>query len=338
MSRQWFLNSAALLTCTAAFSAALSAQVPQNPQSPRNALPGTVNYVEGQVSIDGNPLNTKQNGYTQLQPNQSLMTANGKVEMLLTPGVFVRVGNNGDIRMVSNGLANPTIEVVRGETMVEVDQQTTGAKIDVLERGATASILKYGLFRFNGDQGRIEVIDGQLQVTENGKTKDVGKGKAALINGEPLKTVSFDRNAEDDLYRWSSVRSSYLAEANAGKAQSIYNGYAANNAYGPYWDAGWFWDPYFDMWDWMPWDGFFYSPFGYPFFSAGYGMYAGRFGYGRGYAGLSGRGFAGRSGVSLATRGGFGGGSFRGGGFGGGGFRGGGFGGGGFHGGGGGHR
>ena len=165
MSKQWFLNSAALLTCTAAFSAALSAQVPQSPQSPRNALPGTVNYVEGQVSIDGNPLNTKQNGDTQLQPNESLTTANGKVEMLLTPGVFVRVGNNSNIRMVSNGLANPTIEVVRGETMVEVDQQTTGAKIDVLERGATASILKYGLFRFNGDQGRIEVIDGQLQVT-----------------------------------------------------------------------------------------------------------------------------------------------------------------------------
>ena len=337
MSKQWFLKLVALLTSTAAFSALLSAQVPQSPQSPRNALPGTVNYVEGQVSIDGNPLNTKQNGDTQLQPNESLTTANGKVEMLLTPGVFVRVGNNSNIRMVSNGLANPTIEVVRGETMVEVDQQTTGAKIEVLERGATASVLKYGLYRFNGDQGRIEVIDGRLQVTENGKTKDIGKGKAALLNGEPLKTVGFDHNAEDDLYRWSSVRSAYLAEANAVTAQRIYNGYAAGNGSGPYWDAGWFWDPYFDMWSWLPWDGFFYSPFGYPFFSPGYGRYAGRFGYGRGYAGLgyAGRSFAGRSGVGFAPRGGFAGGGFRGGGFGGGGFHGGG--GGGFHGGGG-HR
>jgi hypothetical protein len=216
--------------------------------------------------------------------------------------------------------------------MVEVDQQTTGAKIDVLERGATVSILKYGLYRFNGDQGRVEVIDGQLQVTENGKTKDVGKGKAALINGEPLKTVGFDRKGEDDLYRWSSVRSAYLAEANAVTAQSIYNGNASNNAYGPYWTAGWFWDQYFDMWSWLPWDGFFYSPFGYPFFSPGYGGYAGRFGYGRGYGGLgyAGRGFAGRSGAGLAARGGFAGGGFRGGG--GGGFSGGG----GFHGGGGG--
>jgi uncharacterized membrane protein YgcG len=331
MSKQWFLRSVALLTFTAAFSAALSAQAIQgsrSSQNPRTALPGTVNYVEGQAAIGGNPLNTRQNGYTQLQPNQSLTTADGKVEMLLTPGVFVRVGNNGAIRMVSNGLSNPTIEVIGGEVMIEVDRQTTGAKIDVLEHGATASVLKYGLYRFNGDQGRIEVIDGQLQVTENGKTKDIGKGKAALVNGPRLKTVGFDRNAQDDLYRWSSVRSAYLAEANASMAQKIYNGYAPYPAYDPYLDAGWFWDPYFDMWSWMPWDGYFYGPFGYPFFSAGYGRYAGRFGYGRGYAGF---GFTGRSGISLGARSGFAAGGFRGGGFAGGSFRGGGgFGGGGF--------
>ncbi len=335
MSKQWFLKSVALLTFWAAFPALLSAQGPRGPQrplTPRSALLGTVNYVEGQVSIDGASLNARQNGYAQLQPNQSLTTTDGKAEMLLTPGVFVRVGNNGDIRMVSNGLSNPTIEVVRGEAMIEVDRQTAGAKIDVLEHGATASILKYGLYRFNGDQGRIEVIDGQLQVTENGKTKDVGKGHAALINGQPLKTVRFDRNAEDDLYRWSSVRSAYLAEANAFTAQSIYSGYAPQPTYDPYYDAAWYWDPYFDMWSWMPWDGYFYSPFGYPFFSAGYGRFAGRFGYGRGYAGL---GFTGRSGISLGARGGLARGGFAGGGFGGGGgFRGGG--GGGFHGGGGG--
>jgi hypothetical protein len=328
MRKQWFLKSVVLLAFIGASAPFLSAQ------NPRRALPGTVNYVEGQASLDGNPLPARQNGDTQVQPNQHLTTAAGKVEMLLTPGVFVRVGNNSDIRMVSNGLANPTIEVVRGEALVEVDQQTTSAKVDVLEHGATASILKYGLFRFNADQARIEVIDGQLQVAENGKTKEVGKGKAALVDDQSLKTVGFDRNAEDELYRWSSVRSSYLAEANSVTAHTIYNGYAANNAYGPYWNTGWFWDPYFDMWSWMPWDGFFYSPFGYPFFSVGYGRYAGRFGYGRAYAGLgytARGGFAGRSGAAFAARGGFGGGGgFRGGGgFGGGGFHGGGGGGGG---------
>jgi hypothetical protein len=307
MSAQWFVKSVALLTFVGAASLPLSAQ------AVRSALPGTVNYVEGQVSINGNPLNTKQDGSIQVQPNQNLMTASGHAEMLLSPGVFVRSGSNSDIRLVSNGLANPAIEVVRGEAMVEVDQKAVDAQIDILEHGATASILKEGLYRFGSDQNRIEVVDGKLRVTENGQTKELSKGRELFINGEPLKTVGFDRKAEDDLYRWSSVRSAYLAEANMSTARTIYMGYD------PYWGPGWYWNPYFTAWSWLPGDGFFYSPFGYPFFSPGYVVYA-RYG-GYGFRG----GFAGRTGVNLAARGGFAGGGFHGGG-------------GGFHGGGGGGR
>ncbi len=292
MSKQPFLRSVALLTIVGASCVLLSAQ------TPRTALPGTVNYVEGQVAIDGNPLNPKQNGTIQLSPNQRLMVANGKAEMLLSPGVFVRAGSNTEIRMVSPDLTDPTIEVVRGQAMVEVDQKLKDARIDVLERGATASILKYGLYRFDSDRGQVAVIDGQVSVTENGETKNFGKGKEVAINGQPLKTVGFDRKAEDDLYRWSSVRSAYLAEANVTTARNIYMGY------GPNWGTGWYWSPFYTSWSWLPGDGFFYSPFGYPFFSPAYVVYApyGRYGFRGGYG--YGGGFAARSGVSLAARGG----------------------------------
>jgi len=297
------LKSVALLTFVGAATLPLSAQVV------RGALPGTVNYVEGQVSINGNPLNSKQDGSIQVQPNQNLMTANGHAEMLLSPGIFVRSGNNSDIRLVSNGLANPAIEVVRGEAMVEVDQKAVDAQIDILEHGATASILKDGLYRFDSNQNSIEVIDGKLRVTEDGKTKELGKGREVVANGAPLKTVGFDRKAEDDLFRWSSVRSAYLAEANMSTARTIYMGYD------PYWGPGWYWNPYFTAWSWLPGDGFFYSPFGYPFFSPGYVVYA-RYG-GFGYRG----GFGARAGVSLAPSFRGGGGGFAGGGFHGGGRR-----------------
>jgi hypothetical protein len=282
-------------------------------QTPRTALPGTVNYVEGQVAIDGNPLNAKQEGNIQVLPNQSLMTASGRAEMLLSPGVFVRSDNNSEIRMVSPDLIDPTIEVVRGRAMIEVDQKLKDARIGVLEHGASTSILKQGLYRFDASQGSIAVIDGQAKVTENGNTKDIGKGREVSINGGPLKAVGFDQKAaeQDALYRWSSVRSGYLAEANVATAQNVRMGY------GPYWGTGWYWSPYFASWSWLPGDGYFYGPFGYPFFSPAYVVYApyGRYGFRGGYGG----GFAARSGVSLAARGGgFGGGGFRGGG---GGFR-----------------
>jgi hypothetical protein len=302
MRKQCFRRALAVAGFIGASAVVLSAD------TYRTALPGTVNYVEGQVSINGQLLNTRQDGNTLLRTDQSLVTGNGKVEMLLSPGVFVRQGSNSEIRMVSPGLADPAIEVVRGSAMVEVDQKPKDAHLNVVEHGATASILKQGLYRFDSDQGRVAVVDGKVRVSENGSSKEFGKGKQVLLNGEPLKTVSFDRKAEDDLYRWSSVRSGYLAEANASTARRIYGGYGA------FAGNGWYWNRYFAAWSWLPGDGYFFSPFGYPFYSPGFVAYApfyGGFGYRGAFRGVNrgafeGRGFAGgRTGVNLGSSPGF---------------------------------
>ncbi len=346
MKNHWVMKSVALLGCIGLACLPLGAQpngsvpppggaVPPVAAPPTGmAVPGTINYIEGQVSVDGQALVQSQRGYTPLAPNQVLSTGVGKAELLLSPGVFLRVGDNSQIRMVSSQITEPQFAIVRGEAMVEVDWMPRDERIGVLENGAQNLIMERGLYQFNSNTNAAAVIDGKMQVTENGKTKDVFKGKEALLNQPKLKTVGFDRKAEDDLYRWSNVRAGYLAEANTLTAQN-YNmeGYGP---YGPYGAAGWYWDPYYDFWSWMPYDGYFFSPFGYPFFSPGYVGYAPYFGFGYGYGrygyhgGFAGRGLASRGGVALAPRAsGFAGGGFHGGGFGGGG---------GFHGGGGGGR
>jgi hypothetical protein len=311
MKEKWFLKLSVILGLVGATCVILSAQT-----GGRAALPGTVNYIEGQVSIDGRVVAKNQNGYSRLESNHVLSTQNGRAEILLSPGVFLRVGNNSEIRMVSPDIVAPQVEVTRGEAMVEADWVPTDARINVLEHGAQASIRKVGLYRFDSNGSRIQVIDGKLEVTENNQTKEFGKGKELTLTDAKLKPAGFDRKAEDDLYRWSSVRDSYLAEANVSTAQNAYAGY------GPYWGTGWYWDPYYDFWSWMPGDGYFFSPFGYPFFSPGYVGYARAF-YRGGYGYRGGFGY--RGGVALAPRaGGFAGGGFHGGGFGGGGFHGGG--------------
>jgi hypothetical protein len=169
--------------------------------------------------------------------------------------------------------------------MVEVDQKPKDSSIDILERGVETSLLKEGLYRFDSDEAKIAVIDGKVRVSDNGEKKEFGKGKEVVLTGGPLKPVSFDRKAQDDLYRWSNVRSSYLAQANAATAQNVYMGYA------PYGGAGWYWNPYYSFWSWLPGEGYFYSPFGYPFYSPGYAIYAPYRGFGyRG--GLARPGFA----------------------------------------------
>jgi hypothetical protein len=263
-----------------------------------------VNYIEGNISVDGRTLNTSQNGQVVLQPSQTLTTAQGKAEVLLSPGVFLRVGDQGEIRMISPELVNPHVEVVRGSAMLEVDSKVKDASVTVSERGASASVLKEGLYRFDSEAGRMAVVDGELNVTENGQTKKIGKGKEIVLESDPrLKAESFDRNAKDSLYVWSEVRSQSLAQANASTARYLYAGY------GPYVGTGWYWNPWFSMYSWLPGDGFFYSPFGYPFYSIRYvPVYRGYYsGYRGPYRGVAGTGFVPRatSGASVPAANGF---------------------------------
>jgi hypothetical protein len=82
--------------------------------------PGMVNYIEGRASVDSQPLKSSSAGSTELQAGQALTTEKGKVEILLTPGVFLRVADNSSVRMDSLGLANTALTIERGRAMLEV--------------------------------------------------------------------------------------------------------------------------------------------------------------------------------------------------------------------------
>ena len=89
-------------------------------QMPR---PGSLNYVEGQVSSAGQALSPQSVGHFALQPNQSLETsADGYVEVLLTPGAFLRVGPNSALSLSAVGLADTRINLTRGNALIEIDQ------------------------------------------------------------------------------------------------------------------------------------------------------------------------------------------------------------------------
>src|SRR3982074_2330166 len=84
------------------------------------ARPGSLNYVEGQASIEGQSLGPEAIGKTELKPGQSLETQAGKAELLLTPGVFFRLGDNSSVMMISPSLANTELRLDKGEATVEV--------------------------------------------------------------------------------------------------------------------------------------------------------------------------------------------------------------------------
>jgi len=85
-------------------------------------MPGTLNYVEGQASIGNQTLTSDEVGTANLQDGQVLETGNGKAEILLTPGVYLRVGSNSAVKMVSSNLTDTQVALRQGEAMLEVDQ------------------------------------------------------------------------------------------------------------------------------------------------------------------------------------------------------------------------
>ncbi len=308
-------------------------------QNTNNARPGTINYVEGQVTVNGQTLTSQSVGHAEIAPGQTVATLNGKAEVLLTPGVFLRLGDDSAVTMVSPDLTNTEVQLVRGTAEVEVDLLYQQNNLLVDQGPAQTKLLKNGLYEFDTNAKEMRVFDGKAAVSPSQTSKKwitVKDHHQLAITGEAAKPQGFNAEVaanQDPLYSWSKLRADYLGQANLNLAESY-----AGSPYSP----GWFWDPALYGYTWLPYDGLFWDPFGYGFYSPWY-LYGGGFIYpGYGFRGgyYGGYGFHGpyRGGVGFrggaASARGFSGG----GGFAGGGFHGGGFGGGGFHGGGGGGR
>src|SRR5580658_7896021 len=180
--------------------------------------PGAINYTEGQVSINGQAIRGARN--TTLQPGQILQTQDGKAEMLLTPGVFLRLNNHSQARLTSASITDTRVELLQGEAMVEAAQVEPANNLAIGDAGFSSQIDKRGIYEFNADQPKVVVYDGEVTVSNGNRTENVKKGhQLALVpQNEKLKTQSFNVNNPDPLYSWSRLRSEYMAEANMSSA------------------------------------------------------------------------------------------------------------------------
>jgi len=67
---------------------------------------------------------------------QSLKTQAGKAELLLTPGVFFRLGDNSSPTMISPSLTDTELRLDKGEATVEVAELHPENNVGIAEDGA----------------------------------------------------------------------------------------------------------------------------------------------------------------------------------------------------------
>ena len=247
--------------CSLVFAGAAPAQ------SIISAHSGVIHYVEGDVTIDGTAVHPKFAEFPDVKSGQVLATEEGRVEVLLTPGVFLRLTENSSVRMISNALANTRLELVSGSALIEVAELLEHNAIAFDAAGAHIALAKKGLYRIDASPAQLRVYDGQAAVALGADSLIARKGHQIDLDTAKLVDARFDAKDTDAFYRWSSRRADYVAAANLISARVASNSeYSSGFASSP---SGWSWNPYFGMYTFLPANGVYFSPFGAAFYSPG---------------------------------------------------------------------
>ena len=229
-------------------------------QSVISAKSGLIHYVEGSVYLNDRLIEPKFGIYPELNENDRLRTEDGRAEVLLTPGVFLRIGEMSGVRMVTNRLADTRLELLSGEALLQIDELFEGNSIALTYQDFTIQFLRRGIYRLAAEPPELRVYSGQAAVEHNGETKVVKEGRSRALM-DRLQAAKFDKKDVDDLYRWSRHRSEYIAMANVSAASTMRNS-------GMFWGTtGWYWNPYFGMFTFIPPGDVCYDPWGFAYWS-----------------------------------------------------------------------
>jgi hypothetical protein len=223
-----------------------------------SARSGLIHYVEGRVTLDGKPVEVKIASFTDMKDNSELRSEDGRAEVLLNPGAFLRLGENSAIRMVSSKLTDSRLQFLNGEAVVEADSSAAQGEdiVTVLYHDTAVRLRKAGIYRFDSEPAELRVYSGEAEIGE----MVVKSGKMIALDN-PQVAEKFDNKDGDALTRWSKRRAEYISMANVYAAKYVKDS-------GTSWKSGnWFYNSYFGMFTFIPGSGYFRSPYGYAFYS-----------------------------------------------------------------------
>lgn len=227
-----------------------------------SAHSGLIHYVEGRVLLDGKPVEVKITSFPEVKENMELRTEDGRAEVLLNPGVFLRLAENSSVRMVANKLSDTRVEFLSGSALIESSRELAQKEnfVSILYKGSTAHLRKSGIYRFDSEPAQFRVYSGEAELESGSNVLIVRSGKLVSLDGL-VAVEKFNPKDGDELSRWSQRRAEYISMANVSAAKYVSN---AGTGWG---SSGWYYNPYFGMFTYIPMNGMFYSPYGYSYFS-----------------------------------------------------------------------
>lgn len=235
-----------------------------------SAKAGGINFVAGKVAVartDG------KSGYLvkgdELEIGDRVSTgADGKVEILLNPGSYVRLGENTEFEFLTTSLDDLRVSVKRGNAIFEVLADNE-FRVAVAAPKADFYLIKSGVYRVDvpGDgTSRLEVWRGRAQVGD-GQSELLKNGLSAIVGASGQTTIAkFDRDDKDSLEMWSKDRAKELAKINSrlnrrdlrSSLMSSSRGWSIYDAFGL-----WVYDPFSRTRCFLPFGFGWKTPYGY---------------------------------------------------------------------------
>ena len=241
-----------------------------------SAKAGGVNYAEGEVTV------SRKEGRSGLLMRRDDLEigdrvetgANGRVEVLLNPGSYLRLGANSSFEFKTTSLDDLQIRVDRGTAMFEVFA-ANDFRVTIETPKGTASLIESGVYRLNvlnDGRAEIDVFDGKAQI---GDATIVKKGRTAAIGTANVAVNKFDRGNRGELGDWSKSRSKDLAKMTSSLQNRDVRDSLVSSFYGGRWGMFesfglWVFNPYSHSYCFLPFGQGWYSPYGYGF---GRGLY-----------------------------------------------------------------
>jgi hypothetical protein len=194
--------------------------IPGAAQSVISTHSGLIHFFEGQVYVGDQALEAHLGKFPSVPQGGELRTGDGRAEVLLTPGVFLRMGERSAIRMVENALADTQVELESGSIAIEAGPLNLNTSVTALYKEWRVHLLNQGVYRIDSDPPRLWVGQGKAEVFATGNAAPVVVDKGMTL---PFAAVLVPEQGSepnrDSLTNWSNGRNESISADNAITAQ-----------------------------------------------------------------------------------------------------------------------
>ena len=223
MRKSFYLPSLSLLSFALILCCSLVSVGQNREKFVISARAGGINAITGEATVSSR---RDASDWQQLMITDDLNSGDrvrtaydGRVEILLNPGSYLRLGGNSEVELLDNSLANLEVRLLRGTAIVEA----TGAdglelNIGISTPHTRLAIVRQGLYRLNvvpEDATELIVRKGRVILSDS-QTKVKGGNKVVFsaTNVSVAKLTNEEKKNKDQVETWSKDRAETLAKAN----------------------------------------------------------------------------------------------------------------------------